>query len=63
MYGGDALMASKRVGNARFLEYIRTSCSDGAFNALVNSLPLQIGVWAVIVVLFTFSLSFIILAT
>ena len=37
-----------------------TSCSDGAFNALVDTLPLQIGVWVAIAVLFMFSLSFMI---
>ena len=36
------------------------SCSDNAFNALIDALPLQIGVWVGIEVLFTFSMSFII---
>ena len=39
------------------------SYSDGAFNALLDSLALQIGVWVAIVVLFMFSLSFLIPAT
>ena len=37
-----------------------TSCSDSAFNALIDALPLQIEVWVTIAVLFTFSLSFLI---
>ena len=36
------------------------SCSDGAFNAPVDALPLQIGVWVLIAVSFTFSQSFLI---
>ena len=35
------------------------SYTDGAFNALVNSLPIQTGVWDAILVLFTFSLRFL----
>ena len=38
------------------------SYSDHAFNAPIDALPLQIGVWVAITVLFTFSLSFFIYA-
>ena len=39
------------------------SYSDRAFNEPIDALPLQIGVWVAITVLFTFSLSFFIYAS
>ena len=58
MRQSNALMGLKRVGNARFPIY-GTSCSNGAFNAPIDALPLQIGVGVSIAISFTFSQSFL----
>ena len=43
--------ASKNIYNASY--------STDAFNASVDALPLQIGIWVAIAIFFTFSLSFL----
>ena len=56
-------MASKRVETHASQNILYVSCTDSAFNVPIDSLPLQIGVWVAIVVLFTFSLRFLTPAT